>query len=61
MIRHNCGAKCDLLAQTFATKWGQPKDDIYSATNPFVRIKKEGPELVLTYRPTPPPKNSTVY
>ncbi len=61
VVRFACDAKCDALAGTFAAKWGAPKGDIYHATAPFVRVHKEGPELVMTYRPTPPPKDQTVY
>jgi hypothetical protein len=61
VVRFNCAAKCATLAATFAQKWPDPKGDLYHATNPYVRIRAEGPELVMTYRPTPPPKGSTVY
>ena len=53
-----CADKCGTLAATFAQKWPDPKGDIYHATSPYVRIHREGPELVMTYRPTPPAKSS---
>jgi len=61
VVRFDCAAKCGTLAATFAQKWPDPKGDLYHATKPYVRIHAEGPELVMTYRPTPPPKGSTVY
>lgn len=61
VMRFNCAAKCGTLAATFAQKWSDAKGDVYHATKPYVRIHQEGPELVMTYRPTPPPKDATVY
>jgi len=58
VMRFNCADKCGPLAATFAQKWPDPKGDIYHATSPYVRIHREGPELVMTYRPTPPAKSS---
>jgi len=61
VLRFNCAAKCGPLAAMFAQKWPDAKGDVYHATKPYVRIHQEGPELVMTYRPTPPPKGATVY
>jgi len=49
------------LRGTLAQKWPDSNGDLYHATNPYVRVRADGSELVMTYRPTPPPKGSTVY